>query len=255
MSTKEIFIKNSRWQNLKTWIKNGADSDIAIVLCHWFSWNSDFLIKDLAEYFGDKYMACRFDFSWQWQSGWDFVDSSIDDELDDLGSVVDYLRKNYEIKKLILLWHSFWVAITTIYWWDNDIDWFISLSWEWNLWNAISLEFNEDQLNDFREKWTALYENWSKGWEMDTLWVQFLNGMMKYSDNSHVSNIKCPWLFIHWTNDVVIPFGQTLEAFELYNWKKELFLMDWGDHSYWFYFWNNRSWEIIDIIENWIYKV
>lgn len=256
MNTKEIYIKNSRWQNLKAWIKNNLDSNIAIIYCHWFSWDSSGFIKPFAEYFWDKYLTCRFDFSWQWQSEGNFINSSIDNELDDLKCVINYLRENYKTEKLFLQWHSFWVAITTIYAWSNWIDWFISLSWEWNLKDAIFLEFNEEQLNDFKEKWVALYENWTKDWEMDKLWIQFLDNMKKYSDNKYISNILCPWLFVHWTNDYVIPFKQTYEAAYLYKWRKDLIFVDWADHLYGLYSWNDNKIDfVIQIIEDWLYNI
>ncbi|EKE26541.1 MAG: hypothetical protein ACD_4C00249G0006 [uncultured bacterium (gcode 4)] len=90
---------------------------------------------------------------------------------------------------------------------------------------------------------------------MDKLWVQFLDNMKKYSQDKSISTINCPWLFIHWKNDDVIPLEQTTEAHDLYKWKKDLFLIDWADHSYWFYSWNDWTEDIIKIIENWIYKI
>ncbi|EKE29521.1 MAG: hypothetical protein ACD_2C00156G0011 [uncultured bacterium (gcode 4)] len=252
MPTSEIWIKNSRWQRLKAWMKNEQNSDIAIVYCHWFSWDSSNFTRSFAEHFWEKYLTCRFDFSGQWQSDWDFFDSSIDNELDDLKAVIDYLKANHSFKRLILQWHSFGVAISTIYWWKNHLDGFISLSWEWDLKEAINLEFNESQLSDFKEKWYAYYENWSKDWEMDKLWIQFLENMEKYSASEFIADIPCPGLFIHWTDDDVIPSEQTNNAFLKYIWNKDLHIIPWADHSYWFYSWNDRTWEIIKIIEEWI---
>lgn len=250
---KQLKIETAKKLKLESFIYSEQNHDTAIIMCHGFSGSSSgILFPQIAEELAKKYLVCRFDFRGSGSSEGEYYNSSISVELEDLDFVVKYIKKRYSPKNIILLGHSFGCAITFLYAADNKIDAMVSLSGEGDLEKAIKYEFSETQMKDFNEKNEAYYENWSHDGRLDLLGKQFLNDMIKYSTVDAAKKINCPVLFIHGTNDVVIPHIATEEMFELVRGEKKLILMPQTDHMYNGYTDKPKVNEVISYINNWL---
>lgn len=252
---KQVKIETTGKYKLNTYIHGIENKQTAIILCHGFSWNSSWhFTPELAEELSDKYLVCRFDFRGQGNSEWNFYNTSITNELEDLDHIVKYIKKNYLPKKIILIGHSFGAAIALLYTSLNKIDGLISLSWEWDLEKAITYEFTEQQLEDFKTKWETMVENWSKDGNKELLGKQFLDDLFKYSTVDAAKKLQCPVLFVHGKNDNIIPHSATENIYKLIKSPKEIKLIDNTDHIYNFFTDNPKTNELFLIVKDWLYR-
>lgn len=253
MEIKEIHISAPNWEKIKTFI-SGSKNDIALILCHWFTWNSStWLTNPLWELLSEEFLSIRFDFRGNWESEGKFQDTCISRELEDLTIVIDYIKKNYYPTKIILIWHSFWWAIALLNTQINQVGWLILISWEWNLEKAVELEFDSNQLRELEEKWSTQIVDWSKDWELNTIWKKFLEDMQRYSTLQTAKNLQIPCLIIHWKEDEVIPVEFSQEIYNNIKGSKEIVLIERADHSFNIYNWNNiKLVELSKIIRKWL---
>lgn len=252
---KELFVKTVNNQKLKTFLYENSNSNITIIMCHGFSGSSSgIMFPKIAEVLSEKYFVCRFDFRGQGESDGEFYKSSISKELEDLDFVKKYIRKNYSSKKIILLGHSFGCAIAFLYAQNNLIGGLISLSGEGDLEKAIKYEFSKEQIKEFEKKGETKYENWTYDGRKDLLGKQFLDDMKKYSTLIAAKKINCPTLFIHGTNDDVIPHIATEEMYENVRSSKEMILMEDVDHMYNVFSNKSKVDEMINYVQIWLDK-
>ncbi|MCA9486531.1 alpha/beta fold hydrolase [Candidatus Woesearchaeota archaeon] len=251
--SQRIKIKTLGGLQLETFLYGEKEGRDAIIMCHGFSGSSsNGILSQIAQALSKKYVVCRFDFRGQGASEGDFYDSSITLELEDLSFVVDYVKKKYSPKNLILLGHSFGSAIAFLYARGNTIQGMISLSGEGDLEKAIGYEFSVEQMKNFEEKGETTYVNWSKGGKMDRLGKQFLDDMRKYSTLNAAKLAMYPTLFLHGTSDDVIPCNASKEMFALVSGKKELIFIEGGDHTFGFFAGQSKLDEVISHIQNWL---
>jgi len=135
---------------------------------------------------------------------------------------------------------------------NEKVDGLISLSGEGDLKKAIDYEFSDEQLKNFEVKGGAFYKNWSNDGEMELLGKQFLDDMKKYSTKNAAINISCPVLFIHGTNDDVIPDVASKEMFELVKEESDLILLKDVDHMYNVFSNNTKVGDVINYVKVWL---
>ena len=253
MNNKQVSIETAGKEKISAYFYGEENRDTAVIFCHGFTGSSSGLYKPkLAEALADKYLVCRFDFRGHGDSEGKFYDSSITRELEDLDTVVKYLKKQYSPKKLILIGMSFGSAIVLLYSVDHDVDGLISLSGGGDLEKSVTYEFTDKQLKDFEEKGETLVENWSKEGNDDLLGKQFLDDMRKYSTTDAAKKLRCPVLFIHGTNDTTIPHRATEEIYDLVQSDKEIQLMEDTDHNYNFFKDNPKIDELLSYMKDWL---
>lgn len=253
MERREIFISAPNWEKIKTYISEN-ESKIVLVLCHWFTWNSSWwLINPLWDMLWKDFLSVKFDFRGNWESEGKFQDTCISRELEDLIVVIDYIKKSYNPAKIILIWHSFWWAIALLHTQTSKVEGLILISWEWNLEKAVSLEFDNNQLKELEEKWSTQIVDWSKDWELNTIWKRFLEDMQRYSTIEAAKKLQIPSIIIHWVEDDVVPVEFSQEIFDNIKTLKEIVLINEADHSFNYFSWNNtKVVELIEIIRKWL---
>lgn len=254
---KQIYISSPNWEKIKTFIKE-TPNKIVIIYCHGFTWDSSswWLTWKIWEKLWEQFLSIRFDFRWNWESEGNFYNLSITRELEDLSIIISYVKQNYNPEKIIIIWHSFGAAISLLYAAKDHVDWLILVSWEWDLEKQIDLEFTKSQQKDFEQKWETLLQNWSLNWELSLIWKQFIDDMKSYSTLDAATQINIPCLLIHWNKDDVVPKEFSQEIYDFIRWEKELFFVDWADHSFNIFHDNTdkKLNELIDIIDRWIKK-
>lgn len=250
---KQFKIATTNNQQLESFLYGEENSNTAIIMCHGFSGSSSGVMSPkIAEELSKDYLVCRFDFRGQGDSDGDFHKSSISLELEDLDYVVKHIKSNYSPKNIVLLGHSFGCAIAFLYSQNNQIQGLVSLSGEGDLEKAIGYEFSEQQMKEFEEKGETRYENWTYDGRMDLLGKQFLDDMKKYSTLDAAKVANYPVLFIHGTNDDVIPHIATEEMYEVVSSPKKMILMDGVDHMYDIYTDNPKVDELIVHMKTWL---
>jgi pimeloyl-ACP methyl ester carboxylesterase len=250
---KKFKIKNKDNQNLTAFLYGSKNKETAVIMCHGFSGSSSgLLLPPIAKNLAKKYLVLRFDFSGQGDSEGEFYETSISKELADLDVIVKYIKKNYAPQNIILLAHSFGAAIAFLYAAPNQVQGLISLSGEGDLKKAIQLEFSKKQMQDFKEKGEAYYTNYSNNENQELLGKQFLDDMQKYSTLAAAKKINCPVLFIHGTQDEVIPDSATREMYKVAKNPKKLILIKNTDHMYNVYKKSAKMEELIKHINDWL---
>lgn len=247
----------SQGKKLEVSLYPNEENDVLVLLVHGFSGgSSNPLYLKLCESLQKDYPVLRFDFRGQGESEGEFFESSISLELEDLGVITNYARSELGYQKYILLAHSFGAVIAQLYAQrDSNVQGIISLSGEGDLQKAITYEFDETQMKSFKEEGRALYENWTYDGEKQWLGVQFLEDMKAYSNTEAVKNLVIPQLFIHGTEDDVIPHKASEEMFHLSTAKyKELVLMPDVDHMYGVYTEASSLDDLLNVIRQWLDK-
>lgn len=252
---KQFKITTANNQQLESFLYGEENSNTAIIMCHGFSGSSSGIMSPkIAEQLSKDYLVCRFDFRGQGDSDGNFHKSSISLELEDLDYVVKHIKSNYSPKNIILLGHSFGCAIAFLYAQNNQIQGLVSLSGEGDLEKAIEYEFSEQQMKEFEENGETRYENWTYDGRMDLLGKQFLDDMRRYSTLDAAKAANYPVLYIHGTNDDVIPHIATEEMFEVTPSEKEKILMEGVDHMFDVFTDNPKVDKMINHVQLWLNK-
>ncbi len=234
MTMNNTTIPSIDGSKLKVRVQNSNNSKIALILCHGFTGNGFGPFSDpLSDILSKKYLVCRFDFRGQGDSGGSFFDSSITRELEDLECIVQYIQQTYSPDKIILVGHSFGAAIAVLYAAEHHaIAGVISISGEGDLKKDITIEFSPTQHEDFEKTGKTEVVNWSKEGKLDTLGRQFLDDMKIYSTLDAIKKLSCPIIFIHGSDDDVLPFERSEEMFSLAKSPKQLVKIEDADHCF-----------------------
>lgn len=251
MNNFKLAINNN--ESLQCFLYNEKNPNTVIIMCHGFSGSSSgIMFPKIAEELSQRFLVCRFDFRGQGESDGDFYTSSISRKLEDLDFIISHIKTQFNPQNIILLGHSFGCAIALLHAQKNPVQGIISLSGEGDLQKAINYEFSKEQLQEFENKGETKYENWTYNGRMDLLGKQFLDDMKKYSTIQAVKNIKCPILYIHGTNDDVIPHSATEEMYNLTTSEKEIILMEGVDHMFNVFSKNPKVEDMISYVKNWL---
>lgn len=251
----ELWVKTNNDLNLKTYIHNPSQGLTAFIFCHGFPADSNSMFyQRMAEILAKNSLVCRFDFRGQGKSDNTFYNSSITDEIEDLGYMVKYIKENYNPLKIVLLTHSFGSIIAMLYIAQEKdflVSALVSLSGEGDLTKAIDLEFNANQMQELEEKGETQVFNWSSR-KNELLGKQFLEEMRRYSSVEAAKNLTIPVLFIHGTEDESVPVSATKEMYSLVKGLKTLHLIDGASHTYNFFMEPALIMEISAKIESWL---
>jgi uncharacterized protein len=251
---EELWVK-CNGARLKTYLHNKKKYNTSIIFCHGFTGDSSSVFfPKMAKSLAENFMICRFDFRGQGLSEGRFYDISISSELEDLDSVVKYIKEKYEPSHIILLGYSFGAAVGLLYAAKNNLSGFISLSGEGNLIKAIDYEFNSKQLSEIEQNGETEVFNWGAR-RKDKLGKQFLEDMRKYSTPEAAKALrasKTPVIMFHGTVDKVIPYIASEEIANILG--LTLKSVDGASHSYNFISNPKLIDQVIESLKQWITK-
>jgi len=251
MRTVDIKARNGEF--IKTFLYGQEKTKDTVIMCHGFSGDSSGIFNPaLVEGLSNDYFVCRFDFRGSGQSQGEFSTTTITRELEDLDTVVKWIKKEYGQKRLILIGHSFGAVITTLYAAKNNVHRLILLAGEGDLEKAINLEFSTTQQKELATTGKTQVENWSRDGKKDYLNRGFLDDMRKYSTKDAMAKVTAPTLFIHGSKDDVIPPEASVEMCSLTKAKKEIVILDNVDHVFNFFTEQATLGKVIENIHKWV---
>ena len=252
---QETWIPTERKAKLKAFVY-GAQHKTALIVCHGFTGNSSgIFFPELSKQLSKDYLVCRFDFAGQGKSEGLFYDTSITSELNDLDSVVRYIKDQYSPQKVVLIGHSFGAAIASLYAQDHQIDGLVLLSGEGDLEKAMDYEFSTKQREEFATKGETKVVNWSKDGKEELLGKKFLEDMTQYSTIVAATKLKCPSLLIHGDQDKEIPPSASEEIYAAIPSKKTLKIIHSADHVYNFFSDKPLIEEVTRELQSWLMQL
>jgi len=216
-------IRNASQEKLDYTLHPGAaDGRQIVVIGHGVTGNKDRpLIVALAEELASKGIhALRFSFSGNGESEGKFVDSCISKEVEDLGCVLDALE-GYDLS---YAGHSMGAAVGVLRASkDKRIQKLISLAGM-----VHTRAFAEREFGDVTPDQGLMWEK-----PECPLSSTYMQDMAKIDTVVHLaSSIHIPWLFVHGTEDDVVPLQDALDIYPNVQEPKELFQIEAADHVF-----------------------
>ncbi len=217
---------NSRGKILSGVLNNGRLTSPILIMLHGFASNkNENLFLDAEEYFAKKgYNVFRFDVEGAGDSEGDFLDSSLENQANDLKSAIDYVSRLYSDNSIEVIGFSLGATAAIL---ANDervskyIFWSPALYPHKDMRPRYCSEEIRTQLkeNGFIEK---------AGLNVGNKLIDDL-GTVYLEDK--IQEISKPVLLVHGSADPRIDYNSTVEASELFK-QKDLFIIDGANHSF-----------------------
>lgn len=223
---EKSFFPNLKGELLSGVLNNGRLQAPVLVLLHGFASNKDHNLLVEAESFfaSKKYNVFRYDVSGSGESQGDFKDSSLNNQVGDLKSAIDYLKSKYYGNKLSVLGFSLGAAVSVI---KNDprVDKYVF--WSPALFPAIDMypRYCTSEINSSLEQ-NGYIEK--EGLKVGKKMISDLGNIL-LEDN--LSSFDKPVLMIHGTSDPRINYQNTIRAHHFMK-NSDVFLIPSANHSY-----------------------
>jgi putative redox protein len=223
-------------------------TDSAVIICHGF-----FGFKEAFRIWG-RILALRgfivlaFDFTGNGESDGFLTDGTISQEIYDLNSAINFLKKKYIIKKLAVVGHSLGGTVAMLAASKNkDIDCVIVL--------APAAELKGKKYRKYANMMADIWE--SKGLceiirckKMRTLDVNFIRDANNHDVVKAVKKVKVPLLVIHGDADSTIHMNEGKLVYDnAGSNKKKFHILKGVDHYF-----NKRRWETSQLVTSWLKK-
>ena len=230
MTEKKVYTKNKHSEKLigiKTTPTIQKNKYPAVILVQWF-WvekNEWWMFTEIAKRLSNEWiMVFRFDISWCFESEWNFDDTSLSKQKDDLYQILFFVQslENVDTSRIWILWQSFW-TITTIAL-EPKVKCLIMM---WSVSHPKTIIS------------TLLWENYNPDWvskiiaksgRIINILPHFWKDLDNYNLLESIKNIQSPVLFIHWSNDYRVPVSEMEDYFLNANNPKEKLIIRWANH-------------------------
>jgi uncharacterized protein len=233
---KEVSFKNDKKETLRGFVHIPKRYKTAIIFLHGFPAHCEYPgIKKIClalSWLG--ILTFRFNFSGTITSDGKFEEKLMSKEVKDTKYAVDFIKKKYAQTQIILIGHSTGAIDATLYAYkDKRIDKLILLGGVGNLKEAVSYDFTDEQIQDFKKKGYIIYskkDRWTLGKKLKRAFydefftLDVLGSLKKY---------KKPVLIIHGSKDKEVPVTKDpLELYKAANNPKKLIIIKGADHKF-----------------------
>jgi len=236
---KNIEFKNGEGLTLRGFVFEPKRYDTAIIFLHGFpSHIAGFTTSRLARAIRKtKYLLMVFDFSHTDTSDGKFEDKLMSKEVKDIKYAIDFLEKNYDYKKLVLIGHSTGAIDAALYAHkDKRIDKLVLMGAESDTKHSVRYDFTDVQVRDFWTKGYIIYKNKEKG---TTWWPHnkklkkaFYDEFFTLDIPKAIKKYKRPLLIVHGEKDEAIPLRDPKELFKNAHKPKKLVIIRGADHRF-----------------------
>ena len=232
---KGIDFKNNLNLRLKGFVHEPKNYDTAIIHLHGFPGNMFKTPLRMCRAMSTLgYLCMRFEFTGTHKSEGKFEDKLMSQEVKDIRYAINFLKKNYSFKKLILIGHSTGAIDAALYAYrDKRIDKLVLMGSVSNLDEAVRYDFTDKQVRNFWLKGFVTYNepgNWTHRKKINKA---FYDEFFKLNIPRDIKKFKKPILIIHGTKDEAIPFDKDpKEIYKLANRPKKLVYIKDADHSF-----------------------
>ncbi|MEW5896344.1 MAG: alpha/beta hydrolase [Nanoarchaeota archaeon] len=232
---KPIRFKNDKGLTLRGFLCEPKRYDTAIIFLHGFpSHCRGFTASRLSEALGKKYLFLTFDFSHTDSSEGKFEDKLISKEVKDIKYAIDFMKNNYQFKKLILIGHSTGAIDAALYAYkDKRIGKLVLMGAESDLKKAVNYDFTPLQVRDFWTKGFIKYNQLGKWYYEKKLKKAYYDEFFKLDVLGSLRKYKKPLLIVHGEKDEYIPVNKDpQELFQAANKPKRLVIIKDADHRF-----------------------
>jgi uncharacterized protein len=245
-----IKFKNKKKQTLRGFVHVPKKYDTAIVFLHGFPGHCGGSTTINASTAVEKmgYLVLRFDFSGTDTSDGKFEDKLMSQEVKDVKYAIDFLCKNYDFEKLVLVGHSTGAIDAALYaHTDKRVDKLILLGGVCHLDVAVNYDFTARNIRDFWTKGYITYKNREPGkkwWcQNKRLKKEFYDEFFTLDIPKAIKKWKKPLLIVHGEKDEAIPAEKDpKELFALANRPKKLVIIKGADHRF------TNSWHALKLL-------
>jgi pimeloyl-ACP methyl ester carboxylesterase len=224
----EFFLQ--RWKYKLYGIIDNPESEKIVILVHGFTWDMRgpaWLFEKLSwELQKEWYAVCRFNCIGTPPSEGEFQEMTLDSEVEDTQEIISHIKWLW-YKNISLLWESMgWSIITSLN--NSDIQ---NLIFWYPAFDFADTLFTDDFLSkkaiEELEKNSFVMCAWFK------VGKEFIQEISKIVLYDTVKNISCPVLFLHWDNDIDVPYTQSQKALDLVTHNnKKLIIFQWAGHCF-----------------------
>lgn len=231
----KISFKNHKGQTLRGFVHEPKKFDTAFIVLHGFPGTCTgkrvTLTCKKLEKLG--YLAMRFDFSGTNISDGKFENKLMSQEVKELKYAIDFLKENYEFKKLILHGHSTGAIDAALYAYkDKRINKLILTGATDDLTKSVRFDFTDQMVHDFWTKGYVTYKTpgyWTTGKKLKKA---FYDEFFTLNIPGAIKKFKKPLLIIHGENDEAVPKERALNLYYIANKPKKLVIIKDSDHSF-----------------------
>ncbi len=237
---KKVQFKNNKKQTLRGFVhvprkyKNSAKKTTAIVYLHGFPGHCSGTAARFCGLLAKLgFLTLRFDFSGSDTSDGKFENKLMSQEVKDVRSAIDFLEKNYEYKKLVLVGISTGAIDASLYaHTDKRVSKVVLLGAVSDLRHGVRYDFTAEQVHSFWKKGHIVYNRPEKWYHKKKLKKGFYDEFFKLSIPKAIKKYKQPLLIIHGSKDEAIPLSDPHELYEMANKPKKLVIIKGGDHQF-----------------------
>ena len=223
---KKVYFYNSKNQKL-VGILHEKNKDKIVIICHGITGCKNHNFTPLLSNFLEKnnFSVLRFDFTGNGNSEGEINEGNYSQELDDLGKVIDFVKK-LGYNKIGVIGHSMGGAVallrTAI---DKRINYLISIA-STAYPNKMIERIYPHQKKELKERgWILWWDHWK-------LEKSFFDDTLKYDCTKYIKKIKKPLLIIHGDKDDTIPLQQAKDLYKNANEPKYLEVIKEADHCF-----------------------
>jgi pimeloyl-ACP methyl ester carboxylesterase len=230
---KPIKFKNNRGEFLRGIIHVPKKYDTAVLFLHGFPGSMFGTAKRICTPLAKLgYLGMRFEFSGTNTSDGKFENKLMSQEVKEVRYALDFLKKNFSFKKLILVGHSTGAIDAALYAYkDKRINKLILLGEVCHLNKAVKYDFNDQQVHDFWTKGHLVYKRKGSWVNNKKLKKAFYDEFFKLNLPGSLRKFKRPVLIVHGEKDA-IPVSEPKELFKLIKQPKKLVIIKGADHGF-----------------------
>lgn len=240
---KEISFKNQKGQVLRGFIHEPKKYNTTILTLHGFpgSCTGRRVVETAKQLAKKGFLVMRFDFSGSNISEGKFEDKLMSQEVKEIKYAIDFLKKNYRFKRLVLHGHSTGSIDASLYAYkDKRINRLILSGATDRLDLSARFDFSDRQVWDF---WTKGYITYKPrpGARKDEkkYWVTgkrlkkaFYDEFFTLDIPNAMKKFRRPVLIIHGEMDEGVPLQRAKELYKLCNKPKQLYIIKDADHRF-----------------------
>ena len=232
---KAVEFKNNQGLTLRGFVHAPKKYDTAIIHLHGFPGSMARTAKRMCRTMAARgYLCLRFDFSGSGTSEGKFEDKLMSREVADVKYAVDFLKKNYRFKKLVLIGHSTGAIDAALYSSrDKRISKLVLMGGVSKLDEAVRYDFSDRQVKNFWEKGYIVYNSPGYWVHRKKLKKAFYDEFFKLNIPAALKKFRKPVLIAHGAKDKNIPAGKDpRELYEICRRPKRLVIVEGADHSF-----------------------
>lgn len=236
---KKISFKNHKGITLRGFIHIPKKYTTAILILHGFPGTcmSERVTKSAKLLEKKGFLVMRFDFSGSKISDGKFEDKLMSTEVKEIKCAIDFLKKNYKFKQLILHGHSTGAIDASLYAYkDKRINKLILSGAVEDLKDSAHYDFTDMMVRDFWKKGYIIYKTTKPGkkhWTHNKrLKKAFYDEFFTLDIPASMRKYRHPLLIVHGDKDDAVPVKCAYALYKTCNKPKKLVIIKGADHSF-----------------------